>query len=275
MISALAKASGIFEELCYQESAKAAMDTILSLFVKGGQLIARSHFQGQFGPKPLLEDYANLVNALIDLYESTFDCNYLQQADQLLQRAIEDFWNTKTGTFNACLSSQELLFNFVPYFDQVAPSALASITHALVRLEALTQDKNYAQKINSILDTIKPTLFKIPVGMLYFASALYSRRVNRLEMAVSGAPDNPQTQAILSCINGNFVPARTLVSIHQADSETKDRFKIFSIQTDETPSLYFCHQGHADEAITELDSIDYILRYYSESASLNHTADSQ
>jgi hypothetical protein len=31
----------------------------------------------------------------------------------------------------------------------------------------------------------------------------------------------------------------------------------------------------SDEAITELDSIDYILRYYSESASLNHTADSQ
>ena len=269
MISAMAKASGTFEEISYRESATLAMNTLLKTFVADNKVTAKSFYKESFGPEATLEDYAYVINALIDLYEVTFNLSYLKQADRLLQTAIKTFWNVKVGTFLACQNSTHLLFNYVPYFDQAAPSALASITNALVRLETLTSDADYSQKLNSIVETIKPTLFKLPAGMLYLISALYSRRVNKLEMAVSGDLDNDKTKAILSCIHGNFVPARTVVSTTNVDQEAKDRFRILNIKTDETPSLYFCHQGHADEAIVEVETVDYILRYYSESAALS------
>ena len=99
-ISAFALAGRVFSEPRYEEAARKAADRILRDCRKDGQLLHRQK-DGEAGIPGFASDYANFVEALLDLYEATFEPAYFRAALELQGELDARFFDPSSGYFLA------------------------------------------------------------------------------------------------------------------------------------------------------------------------------
>jgi uncharacterized protein YyaL (SSP411 family) len=99
MIAAMSQAASILGEPRYASAARSAADFILAkMFDAQGRLLhsfkdGRARFNGY------LDDYACLIDGLIDLYQATFEAKYVEAAIDLAQQMSSRFEDPKGGGF--------------------------------------------------------------------------------------------------------------------------------------------------------------------------------
>jgi uncharacterized protein YyaL (SSP411 family) len=146
MISALAKASITLDEPSYAKAAVRCAEFILERLVIEGKL-KRSYTDGAVGHDAFLDDFAFLTAALLDLYETTFDPRWLEQAGSFqatLDREFAD--NEGGGYFFTGSSHQALLTRDKPDYDGAEPSGNSVALLNLLRLEQFTADPAYRKR---------------------------------------------------------------------------------------------------------------------------------
>ncbi len=96
MISAFARAAQILDDPKYLEAAQRSAKFIRAQLWKDGALI-RSYRQGASEVSGFADDYASLIQGLLDLYEADFDVAWLQWAIELQKKQDELFADEKNG----------------------------------------------------------------------------------------------------------------------------------------------------------------------------------
>lgn len=151
MIAALSSLYRICQDNSYLNAAKKAWDFIENNLCQENTL-SISYRQGIKGAKGVLDDYASCIFALIALYEATYENHYLNQANSLCKKTIQDFWDEKNGGF--FLSGKEnetLLFRSKETYDGAIPSGNSLMSYNLIRLQQLTNSKQYEPLIKQQL----------------------------------------------------------------------------------------------------------------------------
>src|SRR3712207_3123287 len=109
MISALAEAGAVLERDDYRDAAVAAADFVLrDLRGPDGRLL-RTYNRGRAKLDAYLEDHGFLLEALIGLYEATFDPRWFAEARKLADATIERFADAEHGGFFAVASDHALI----------------------------------------------------------------------------------------------------------------------------------------------------------------------
>jgi len=106
MITSLAKAGDYFSQKHWIAAAEKAIDLTLSNNLDGDGTLRRIYLDGTTSIEGQLEDYANLIEALISLFDITSAIGYLQQANNLMRSCIDDFWDEKEMGFFLSPSNQ-------------------------------------------------------------------------------------------------------------------------------------------------------------------------
>ena len=83
----------------YLDKAKTAMSALLGDQIQEDGRLLRNHKDGKSSINAFLDDYAITIDALLSLYEVTFDEVYISTSQQLLDYAIEHFSNQESGLF--------------------------------------------------------------------------------------------------------------------------------------------------------------------------------
>jgi len=132
-IRSLLKASKL-TELDYTKDALSSLDTLLNTLYIDGEL----YHQVILGKKPkvkgYLEDYAFLISALIEAYESSFKERYLKIAQTLQEEAVKKFY--KDGVWH--MSSDGFLLE-AELYDSSYRSALAVMIEDILSLGVLKE----------------------------------------------------------------------------------------------------------------------------------------
>src|SRR5205807_10591011 len=90
---------------------------------RAGRRLLRTWKEGRAKLNGYLEDYANLIEGLIALYEATFDPRWLREARGLADVMIERFWSNASGGFFDTASDHEALITRPrDVFDNATPS---------------------------------------------------------------------------------------------------------------------------------------------------------
>src|SRR5207249_9661955 len=100
MIGAFAHAAQVLDQPAYADTAARAADFILTrLRTPDGRLLRT--FSSGSEPKlnAYLEDYAYLVDALVSLYQATFEPRWIESALSLAQVMVEQFWDAEGQGF--------------------------------------------------------------------------------------------------------------------------------------------------------------------------------
>lgn len=125
---------------------------------KGG--IYRSYKNGRASIPGFLDDYAFTADALIALYEATFDEKWLGEARGLAEYAIRNFYDPGTGMFFYTSSeSQALIDRKYEIMDNVLPSSNSVMAHVLYKLGLLYDEPRYrdisVQMLRNVLGSMK------------------------------------------------------------------------------------------------------------------------
>jgi uncharacterized protein YyaL (SSP411 family) len=100
MISGLAQAAQALQDpKIGQLAEKAALFIKNNMYQADSSTLIRSYREGPSSIEGFLEDYAFLIQGLIDLYESSPDEQWIEWADQLQKKQDEVFFDTKNGGY--------------------------------------------------------------------------------------------------------------------------------------------------------------------------------
>ncbi|MGB2987871.1 MAG: thioredoxin domain-containing protein [Phycisphaerae bacterium] len=220
MISALARGYQVLGEERFLKAAERAANFVLTEMVRDDALLRTYRGKGDGRDEGVsklpayLDDYAEIANALVDLYEATFDLPWLETADLLAGRMVTDFWDDENGGFfYTSASHKNLLARTKPLYDGAVPSGNSTATLVLLRLSELLGDAGYGQKAEAVLASAGGMMLAHPRGNLNLLGAadffLYPTR----EIAIAGKPGSADTRRFLDVIHHRFIPNKVLALV--------------------------------------------------------------
>jgi len=119
----------------------------------------------------LLEDFAGVLQALIDLHQATLKVGYLNRAVGLAEKMLETFEDRKAGGLWAS-SDETLLAKMKDDYDGAEPSGNAVAALALVELGRLTDQAKWTEAARRILDWLGERMRRLPQAVPHALLAL-------------------------------------------------------------------------------------------------------
>lgn len=189
----------------YYTAAKRNAEFLLGAMRPNGQL-RRAWRNGQTSGEVFLEDFAALIHALLDLYQTDFDTRWFGAARQLTGEMLARFDDPHGGFFDTPADGENLLLRPKDYADNATPSGNAMACEALLRLFALTGEPALRQKAEETLGLVAETALRFPTSFARWLTAADLAVETVQQVAVVGGMDQPETQALLSEIRRGYRP---------------------------------------------------------------------
>ena len=158
----------------------------------------------------VLEDYANLAEGLLALYEATFDERWFTAARGLADAILERFVDPDGGFFDTAIDHERLVTRPKDVQDNATPSGSAVATLVLLRLSAFTGDSRYREAAERALTTITPLTARYPTAFAMWLQAIDLALAPVAEVAIVGDPKDEATQALLAVVRGGYAPNRVV-----------------------------------------------------------------
>lgn len=211
-IAAFAKAAQVFDELHYTEAAKNAADFILKDMRRADGRLLHRYRDNQATILANLDDYAFLIWGLIELYETTFDVNYLKTALNLNRDLIIHFWDDKNGGFYFTSDDGEnLLVRQKEIYDGAIPSGNSVAMLNLLRLGRMTVNHDFEEKAARIGKAFSDTAAKLPAAHTQLMVALDFAVRPSFEIVIVGNQQGKDTMDILKILRTQLIPNKVIL----------------------------------------------------------------
>jgi uncharacterized protein len=152
MIAALADAGAVLGRDDYLDAARRAAEFVWTEMRDSDGRLLRSWKDGQARLNAYLEDHAYLVEALLTLYEATFEVRWFDVARETADRMIERFADAERGGFfTTSADHEQLIARRKDLDDHPIPSGNSAGAYGLLRLAALTGEHAYEEHAESVI----------------------------------------------------------------------------------------------------------------------------
>jgi len=173
MIGSLAYAGRHLENSGYTLTACRAAEFVLSHCRPAAGGLRRRWRDGEAGRQVFLDDYAFLIQGLLELHETTGERTWLASAEALTREMLANFTDRDQGDFFFTPDDAEPLFaRPKELFDQPVPASSAVAAEALLHLSTLTQDRRYREAAERALLALSPWVLQLAQGAASVARAL-------------------------------------------------------------------------------------------------------
>ncbi|HEX3318178.1 MAG TPA: thioredoxin domain-containing protein [Solirubrobacteraceae bacterium] len=206
MVSALADAGAVLERADYLEAARATGDFLLTTMRPEGQLL-RTYNRGQAKLPGLLADHAFLLEALLTLYEATFEDRWFVEAWALAATIAGRFADPDGGGFWSTPPDHELLARRKDLEDTPIPSGGSSAALGLLRLAALTGDHALAEPAIGLLALLHEAAPRFPTAFGHLLQAIDFHLSPTREVALVGDDVRPLERAVRARLRPHVVLA--------------------------------------------------------------------
>ena len=252
-ISALAEAGAALERADYRDAAVASAEFIWrDMRDENGRLL-RTYNRGQARLGAYLEDHAFLLEALLTLYETTFDPRWFEAARELAETILEHFSDTEHGGFYATADDHEtLIARRKDLEDNPIPAGASSAAFGLLRLGALTGEHRYEEAALGVLSLLHAIAPQHPTAFGHLLQALDFHLAPVKEVAIVG----PDTGPLERVVRGEFRP-HIVVAGGPADGVP---LLAGREPVDGRAAAYVCERFACLRPVTEPDELAALLR---------------
>ena len=258
MISALAKAAQVLQDDEYLKAAQNSAQFIKENLYEKGRL-GRRFREGEAKFTSSLDDYAYLVQGLIDLYESDFDEQWLSWANELQKKQDEIFWDKKTGGYYFSEEASLLPVRNKRFDDNARPNSNAVSALNLLRLFNFTLHQPYREKAKTIFTLAGEMMSRShnAFAQMFIALDFYLDRSK--EVVVVGPKLSKDKDAIIQMLHDEFIPNKTLGYIAP---NKKSSFPVFENKTNIAGRtiVYVCENNICKFPTEDLSKVLKLLR---------------
>jgi uncharacterized protein YyaL (SSP411 family) len=150
-IAALADAGAVLGRDDYLDAARTCAEFVWERMRDGEDRLLRTWKDGEAKLNAYLEDHAYLVEALLILYEATFEVRWFDAARQTADAMIARFADPdQGGFFTTSVDHEQLIARRKDVDDHPIPSGSSSAALGLLRLAALTGEHTYERHAVSV-----------------------------------------------------------------------------------------------------------------------------
>ncbi len=219
MISVLARGGAALGERRYVDAAVRAAEFIFREQYRDGRL-QRAYRAGRRLDAAFLPDYANMIEACIELYEATFDRVWIDRALALNRTLTEQFWDAAAGGyFFTAADHERLIARSKEVSDSAVPSGNSVQLLNLLRLAALLDDAAAREMAQRMFAAYGPSISQYPFTAERFLSGVDFVRGGSVEVLIVGDPAAPRTQALLSEVRRAYLPNRVIALLDPARAD--------------------------------------------------------
>jgi hypothetical protein len=172
-IAALADAGAVLGEPRYLEAARACAEFVWERMGGAEGRLRRTWKDGDARIDAYLEDYAYLVEALLTLYEATFEPRWFEAARRTADLMIERFADPERGGFFTTASGVEaVVARRKDVDDHPIPSGNSAAAFGLLRLAALSGEREYERHAESVFRLFARLAERHPQAVAHLLRAL-------------------------------------------------------------------------------------------------------
>jgi uncharacterized protein YyaL (SSP411 family) len=221
MISAYARGAQVLDEPRYLEIAtRAAKFLRTNLYEEKSKLLYRNYRGGRSDIEGFADDYAFMIQGLLDLYEASFDVEWLKFAVELQETQDRLFFDEKNGGYFSTSGEDKSVFlRMKDDNDGAEPAASSVAALNLLRLAQFRDDKQRSERARKTIDAFATTLSHFPSAIPQMLVALDAALSKPRQIVITGKKDAPETKALLREVNRHFLPKTVLVLADGAEDQ--------------------------------------------------------
>jgi uncharacterized protein YyaL (SSP411 family) len=262
MISAYARAAQVLDDAGYLEIATRGANFLRqNLYVSSRKILYRSYRGGRSDIEGFADDYAFVIQGLIDLYEASFDIEWLKFATELQQTQDHLFFDEKNaGYFSTSGKDESVFLRMKDDNDGAEPAASSVAALNLLRLSQLRDDPapnafGGAERARKTIDAFAATLSHFPSAMPQMLVALDFSLGKPRQIVIAGKKDAPGTKALRTEVRRHFLPKTILLLADGSDGqkylgEKNEAIRAMSI-VDGKPAAYVCENFTCKAPVTD------------------------
>jgi len=258
MIAALARGAQVFDSIRFSEVAESAAGFIIEKLQRADGRLVHRYREGEATVDGNLDDYAFLVWGLIELYETTFDARYLEEALRLQDDMLKHFWDKEDGGFffNAA-DSEKLLFRNKEFRDGAVPSGNSTAFLNLVRLSRMTGKTIYEEKAKALMRAASSHEEGTLSHNTMFLTGLDFLVGPTSEIVIVGSLGSEDTRDMLEALRTRFIPNQVML-LKKEDQRDIDDIAGFTNQMrtiDGKTTVYICRNFVCYGPMTEIEEV--------------------
>jgi len=244
MLASLAEAAIILNRKEYLNAAITNGSFLLNSLMSDGYL-RHTYKDGQARIEGYLEDYASVIEGLLNLHQATFGGKWLAEAIRLAEVMVNEFWDDSVGLFfDTGKRHQALFVRPRNTHDGTLPSGSSLATSVLLKLSRLTENKKIEMIAVSSLTTMISVISQYPQGFGNWLCALDFHLSTPREIAIVGSRNNPMTADLLRVLYNTWLPNKVVAAKDPGDLAPvnnlvilKERYMINNL-----PTVYVCER---------------------------------
>ncbi|MBI1936921.1 MAG: thioredoxin domain-containing protein [Ignavibacteriales bacterium] len=223
MISAFARAYQVFHDDSYLLIANKAANFLMDTFYDSeSKQFFRRYRDGEVKYPAHLEDYAFLIQALIDLYEAAFDIKWIEKAIELTAQQINLFYDYDDGGFyDTSGNDPSIIIRTKEFYDDAEPSGNSIAILNLLRLSQMTDNEQWRKMAEKSLSYFGGWIKQVPQAMPQLLAALDFSLSKPKQIIIAGSIDDNHTKELLNEVHSHFVPNKIILLVDKNNGQKK------------------------------------------------------
>ena len=200
-----------------------------------------------------LDDYAYLIEALINLQEITGDTKWLIKAKQLTEFVIDNFSEDETGYFfYTSLSNTDVIIRKKEVYDGATPSGNSIMALNLYRLGLYFDQNEWKERSAKITGLLSNAVYRYPTSFGCWANLVLEGFAGTNEIAIAGKNFDKSLHEILR----EYIPNKVVMSFQGGNSS----FALLNGKAgSEPPYIYLCRNYSCKQPVQTATAIVELL----------------
>ena len=189
---------------------------------------------------------------MIELYQSTFNPDYIYKAIELTDTAVSLFWDESDGGFFfSSRDNFDLIAKPKEIYDGAIPSGNSIMMMNLRLLSNITLNNYYEELSEKMMGCFSETVSKLPFGSTMFLNAFDFMLGPSTEVIIAGNNISVMDDNFLLEMNKQFIPNKVVLVKNQSKEPVIDYLGNYNTIEDRT-AYYICKNHICSLPTTEI-----------------------
>lgn len=253
MCTAFAKAHAALGVPEYRTIAAQNLTFLLEKFQQPDGRLYHTYKAGVRQYDAFLDDYANLIEAMLHVYDINFDLQLLERAAAITELVLDQFYDAGSHLFFFTSDAQQdIPLRRKELYDNATPSGNATMIHNLLKLSVLKDQSAWKTQATDMLKTMRDAVERYPSSFARWANGLFWLVYPAPEIAVIGVDFKHKSQKI----NQLYIPNKVLMAA--SDAEASYPLLAGRNASDET-NIYICRDYACQMPVQTVEEVKKML----------------
>ena len=265
MISAYARGAQVLGDPAYLAAAtQAATFVRAQLYDESRKILVRNYREGRSEVEGFADDYAFVIQGLLDLYEASFDVNWLRFAIELQETQDRLFFdNERGGYFSGTGQDASILLRMKEDNDSAEPAASSIAALNLLRLAQFRDEKRWREEAEKTIGAFSPQISHFASAMPQMLVALDFSQSKPRQIVVAGEGASKETHELLREVHSHFVPNKILLLADGGAGQKYLEEKLQALRdmkpVDKKPTAYVCEEFACQAPVNNATALRKLL----------------